>query len=124
IEIACIDCHGTIQNYATLATSGPAAPEGGTKMQAMRTPWKDLRLYWKGNKLFQRSSIKQGLEWEVVQVKDVIDPNNQEHYNPRARVAKLLAKDGSPVSAAPANSTKKKGSCIPRARVTVSTSTT
>jgi hypothetical protein len=104
IEIACIDCHGTIQSYATLSTSGPAAPEGGAKMQAMRTPWKELRFYWKGNKLFQRSSVEQGREWEVVQVKDVIDPDNKEHYNPRARVAKLLAKDGSPVSAAPAQS--------------------
>ncbi len=94
IEISCIDCHGTIQSYATLATSGPAAPNGGTRLQTMRTPWKELRFYWKENKLFQRSSVEQGREWEVVQVKDVIDPN-KEHFNPRARVAKLLGKNGS-----------------------------
>ncbi len=102
IEIACIDCHGTIQNYATLSTSGPAAPEGGTKMQAMRTPWQELRFYWKNNKLFQRSSVEKGQEWEVVQVKDVIDPNN-DHYNYRARVAKLLGKDGGALSDVPSN---------------------
>lgn len=101
IEIACIDCHGTIQNYATLATSGPAAPEGGTKMQAMRTPWKQLRFYWKGDRLYQRSSVEQGREWEIVQVKDVIDPDNKEHYNYRARVAKLLGKDGGALSEIP-----------------------
>src|SRR5262249_3653337 len=27
IEIQCIDCHGTVSKYATLRTSGPAAPE-------------------------------------------------------------------------------------------------
>jgi hypothetical protein len=103
IEISCTDCHGTIQSYTTLATSGPAAPDGGTKMQTMRTPWKELRFYWKNERLFQRSSVEHGREWEVVQVKDVINPDNKEHYNPRARAAKLLGKDGVPVSAIPAN---------------------
>jgi hypothetical protein len=39
VEIDCIDCHGTIRNKATLVTSGPAAPEGGRHLDALRTPW-------------------------------------------------------------------------------------
>ncbi len=34
IEIGCEDCHGTITQRATLKTSGPAAPEGGTNLAA------------------------------------------------------------------------------------------
>lgn len=93
VEISCIDCHGTIQSYAALTTSGPAAPNGGTNMLGMRTPWKELRFYWKDGKLFQRSSVEQGHEWEVVQVKDTITPGN-EHYSEKSRLAKTIQKDG------------------------------
>ena len=63
IEIQCVDCHGDIAKYATLITSGPAAPPGGTHMERMRTPWKQLRFYLKDGRLYQRSSVTQGLEW-------------------------------------------------------------
>ena len=39
IELDCTDCHGTIEKRATLITSGPAAPNGGTHLDALRTPW-------------------------------------------------------------------------------------
>jgi len=38
VEIDCIDCHGTIRKKATLTTSGPAAPDGGSHLDAPRTP--------------------------------------------------------------------------------------
>lgn len=94
IEISCTDCHGTIDAYSKLVTTGPAAPRGGTEMQGMRTPWKELRFYWKNRRLYQRSSVERGKEWEVVQIKDVINPEDREHYNEKARVAKTMQKDG------------------------------
>src|SRR6266404_3960607 len=39
VEIDCVDCHGTIRKKAALVTSGPAAPEGGRHLDALRTPW-------------------------------------------------------------------------------------
>src|SRR5262249_47444654 len=93
IEVTCADCHGTIQNYATLTTTGPAAPEGGTAMTRMRTPWRQARFYWKEGRLFQRSSVEQNREWEVVQVKDTITPGNV-HYSEKSRLAKTILKDG------------------------------
>src|SRR5260370_14299857 len=62
-------------------------------MLGMRTPWKELRFYWKDGKLFQRSSVEQGREWEIVQVKDTITPGN-EHYSEKSRLAKTIQKDG------------------------------
>ncbi len=47
IEIDCVDCHGTIQQHATLITSGTAAPKGGTNLAGLRTPWQERRFYWK-----------------------------------------------------------------------------
>ncbi|MCI0348751.1 MAG: hypothetical protein L0Z53_04940, partial [Acidobacteriales bacterium] len=93
IEITCADCHGSIQNYASLVTAGPAAPEGGTAMTRMRTPWRQARFYWKEGRLFQRSSVEPNVEWEVVQVKDTITPGNV-HYSEKSRLAKTLLKDG------------------------------
>ena len=43
VEIDCIDCHGTIRNRATLVTSGPAAPAGGTSLERLRTPFGERR---------------------------------------------------------------------------------
>ena len=100
IEIQCVDCHGDIAKYATLSTSGPAAPPGGTHMERMRTPWKQLRFYWKDGRLYQRSSVTQGLEWEVVQVKDTITPGNA-HYSEKSRLAKTMLKDGKSWGAVP-----------------------
>ncbi|HEV2114309.1 MAG TPA: hypothetical protein VGR50_09165 [Terriglobales bacterium] len=102
IEIGCSDCHGTILNYAALATSGPAAPDGGTNMATMRTPFRELRFYWKEGRLYQRSSVEQGKEWEVVQVKDTITPGNP-HYSEQSRLAKTILKDGATWGAVPSD---------------------
>lgn len=93
IEIDCIDCHGTIQQRATLRTSGPAAPPGGTNLAALRTPWGQRRFQWRGQRLFQRSMVNKDVEWEVVQVKDTITPGNP-HYREKSRLAKTIQRDG------------------------------
>jgi hypothetical protein len=93
IELDCVDCHGTISQRATLNTSGPAAPAGGTHLEALRTPWRDRRFEWREGKLFQRSMMDQHLEWEVVQTLDSITPGNP-HYSEKSHVAKTLRTDG------------------------------
>jgi hypothetical protein len=94
VEIACTNCHGTVDRNADLVTDGPAAPDGGTKLLRYRTPWKQQRFYWDNGKLFQRSVVEPGVKWEVVQVKDTVTPGNV-HYSPKARYAKLVGQDGS-----------------------------
>ena len=37
IEIGCEDCHGTVNKYPTLFTSGPASQPGGTDLSLLRT---------------------------------------------------------------------------------------
>ena len=93
VEIQCVDCHGDIQHYANLTTSGPAAPAGGSKLARLRTPWGQLRFYWRDNRLYQRSSMDPNVEWEVVQVKDTITPGAP-HYSEKSRLAKTILKDG------------------------------
>jgi hypothetical protein len=93
VEIDCVDCHGTIQQKATLITSGTAAPDGGTSLAALRTPWKERRFYWKDGRLFQRSMVEGNEEWEVVQVLDTITPGNA-HYSEKSRLAKTIQRDG------------------------------
>lgn len=93
IEIGCIDCHGTIWKKATLKTSGVAAPEGGHDLSLLRTPKGDRRFDWKQDKLYQRSMVTPGIEWEVVQVLDSINPKSS-HYNEKSRLAKTITKDG------------------------------
>ncbi|MBZ5644265.1 MAG: hypothetical protein LAO19_16015 [Acidobacteriia bacterium] len=93
IELDCVDCHGTISQRATLVTSGPAAPNGGTYLDALRTPWLERRFEWRAGKLYQRSMMDQHLEWEVVQTLDSITPDNP-HYNEKSRLAKTLRTDG------------------------------
>ncbi|MGP0097166.1 MAG: hypothetical protein ACLPHI_09015, partial [Terriglobales bacterium] len=94
IEVDCVDCHGTIQQRATLRTSGIAAPAGGTALDVLRTPWGERRFYWDGDRLFQRSMLEKDRQWEVVQVIDSITPGNA-HYNEKSRLAKTIQKDGS-----------------------------
>jgi len=89
IEIACEDCHGTVDSYTDLKTSGPAAPPGGTDLALGTTPFGKQRFVWKGGELFQRSMLEEDLEWPVVQVKDTVDPAH-ERYNPRSARAKTL----------------------------------
>jgi hypothetical protein len=99
IEIGCEDCHGSVRAYATLRTSGPAAPAGaaaagrGTDLALGITSSGRRRFVWRGGRLFQRSMLDPGREWEVVQVKDSITPGN-EHYNERSRLAKTIERDG------------------------------
>ncbi len=98
-ELDCIDCHGTIQNKATLITSGAAAGEG-TNLAALRTPSGKRRFQERGGKLLQRSMVDPGLEWEVVQTKDTIDPAS-EHFSELSRLAKTIQKDGKTWGQAP-----------------------
>ena len=93
IELDCVDCHGTIEKHATLITSGIAAPEGGTHLDALRTPWNERRFEWRDGKLYQRSMVEPDKEWEVVQTLDTITPGNP-HYSEKSRWAKTVRKDG------------------------------
>jgi hypothetical protein len=99
IEIGCVDCHGTVGRYATLRTSGPAAPAaapgvaGGSDLSLGITPSGRRRFVWRGGRLYQRSMLDGGREWEVVQVKDSITPGDP-HYSERSRLAKTMQRDG------------------------------
>ena len=101
IEIGCTDCHGTIRQKATLVTSGPAAPPGGTHLERLRTPWGERQFYRKEGELYQRSMMDKDLQWEVVQVLDTITPGKP-HYNEQSRLAKTLRRDGTTWGDAPA----------------------
>jgi hypothetical protein len=91
VEIGCEDCHGTVSKRATLLTSGPAAASGGRDLSLKRTPWGTRQFVWKGDDLYQRSLVTEGLEWRVKQVHDSIDPSSKD-YNSRAAKAKLVTK--------------------------------
>ena len=93
VEIDCVDCHGTADRRPTLITSGPASPKNGTALAALRTPFRDRRFYWDGDKLFQRSMMDPKLEWEIKQVVDVVSPGSP-NYNEKARLAKTIQRDG------------------------------
>jgi hypothetical protein len=93
IEIDCVDCHGTIQQRASLITSGTAAPASGTNLGGLRTPWQERRFYWKDDRLYQRSMLDKDKGWEVVQVRDTITPGNS-HYSEKSRLAKTIQRDG------------------------------
>jgi hypothetical protein len=101
VEIDCIDCHGTIRNKATLITSGPAAPEGGRHLDALRTPWGLRRFAWRADgALIQRSMSEENKEWEVVQTADTVTPGNV-HFSMKSFRAKLMMKDGNVASQMP-----------------------
>jgi len=90
IEVECKDCHGTAQEYPDLRTSGPAAPPGGTDMRLYRNADGQRRFEWVGDKLFQRSVLNPGLDWELSLVKDSVNPEHAE-YNEKAARAKLMS---------------------------------
>ena len=46
VEITCQDCHGTVDAYPTLKTTGPAAPPGGTDLALLRIPDGSGRFEW------------------------------------------------------------------------------
>ena len=92
VEIECQDCHGTVDRYPVLRTSGPAAPPGGSDLANLRVQDGHRRFEWQGGKLVQRSGVTPGLEWEVHLVKDTVTPGHP-LYNAKAARAKLMAKD-------------------------------
>lgn len=94
VEISCEDCHGTVKDRATLLTSGPAAPKGGSDLSALRTPWGKRRFVWRGDGLYQRSSMDEKLEWRVKQVRDIVNPLSGD-YNAKAARAKKVKMFGS-----------------------------
>jgi len=89
IEIECQDCHGTVAAHATLKTSGPAAPPGGSDLTLGTTPFGKRRFLWRGEALFQRSMVDPQMEWQVSQVKDAVTEGHPE-YNPRCARAKTI----------------------------------
>jgi hypothetical protein len=93
VEIDCVDCHGTVRSRPTLLTSGPASPANGTALTALRTPFRERRFYWEGDRLFQRSMMDRDLRWEITQVVDVVTPGSP-NYSEQARLAKTIQKDG------------------------------
>ena len=104
-ELDCVDCHGTVDKRATLTSSGAAAPQGGTHLDALRTTWNNRRFEWTGGKLYQRSMVEQGKEWEVVQVLDTITPGNA-HYSEKSRWAKTVRSDGKTWGDVPADASQ------------------
>lgn len=114
--IMCIDCHGTVEQPPTLITSGAGGMWDGKSRKTepvdlakLSTPWKP-RFEWeemldeKGQprldgrgrpirKLYQNSTMSPDIRWEVPQTVDVIDPAHP-RYNPKARYAKTLQRDG------------------------------
>ncbi len=93
IEIDCVDCHGAVDRRPTLVTSGPASPTNGTALSALRTPFRERRFYWEGDRLYQRSMMDPKLQWEIKQTVDVVTPGTP-HYSEQARLAKTIQKDG------------------------------
>src|SRR5205814_5578774 len=100
IEIECVDCHGSVRGLATLITSGPAAPPGGTDLSTRRTPFGTPVFRRESDRLVQRSMVDPNLSWEVVQVIDTITPGSR-HYSARSRLAKTLRRDGTTWGDAP-----------------------
>jgi hypothetical protein len=91
IEIDCRDCHGTVDRYPTLTTSGPAAAPAGRDLSLMRTPDGRKRFEWRDGRLYQRSQMDPDLEWAVSLVKDSVNPKSP-RYNEKAARAKLVAR--------------------------------
>ncbi len=98
IEIRCQDCHGTADALATLRTSGPAAPPGGTDLSLLRNEDGRLRFEWRqeaGRKvLYQRNVLAPYKEWPVAQVMDSVTKGNP-RYNVKSARAKTMAKGSS-----------------------------
>jgi len=93
IEIECQDCHGSVNAYTNLRTSGPAAPPGGTDLSLGTTPFGRRRFAWVNGVLYQRSMVNPDMQWEVIQTKDSVTPGNA-HYNAKSAYAKTMQRDG------------------------------
>ncbi|HEV7889678.1 MAG TPA: hypothetical protein VGP08_03520 [Pyrinomonadaceae bacterium] len=114
IEIACEDCHGTVNrrvNASTMRTSGFGAPDGGNSMTPTRgRPFNRARFIQRGDKLFQRSMVEQTdaetgkiKEWEVPQVLDTVTPGNA-RYNAKSARAKTVLRDNETWGTVPSDS--------------------
>ena len=96
VEIDCIDCHGDVDQYATLHTSGPASytsdprdPERGRNLLTLRTPSGKPRFTRRGDAIIQNSMVEPDLSWKVVQVKDTVTPDHP-NYNRKSQLAKTI----------------------------------
>ncbi len=95
IEIACIDCHGTYTERATLVTSGiNGGNDMGSRLSGSRTQFGDRQFVVRDGTVIQRSKMYEDLEWEVPQLVDLLDPNSS-NYNELAAKAKMMRRDGS-----------------------------
>ena len=92
VEIQCQDCHGTVDAYPTLKTSGPAAPPYGRDLLLIRNPDGKKRFEWVGDKLIQRSAVTPGLEWTMTLVKDSANPASP-MYDAKATQAHTVSDD-------------------------------
>ncbi len=90
VEIECRDCHGTVDEYATLRTTGPAAPVGGTDLSLLRNMDGAPRFEWRDGKLYQRLILPPFEKLQVTQIKDIVTPDHPE-YNAKAARAKTVA---------------------------------
>ena len=101
IEIACEDCHGTAYQRASLRTSGPAAPEGGTNLEALTTPSGKPRFRREGKKIIQVAMVEkdgdQPRQWEIPQVVDTITPGHP-RYNEKSHLAKTVRFEGDEIA--------------------------
>lgn len=98
VEIGCVDCHGTADEYPTLRTSGPAAPPTGNNLTLLRNPDGQRRFEWMRDNmgrriLVQRSIIDPDLEWEVSLVRDTVDRSHPDFNEASAR-SKLMGRGG------------------------------
>lgn len=98
VEIGCVDCHGTPDEYPTLRTSGPAAPPRGNNLELLRNPDGQRRFEWveeAGGRraLIQRSIVDPALEWRIALVRNSVDPTAPE-FNAKAARAKLMSRLG------------------------------
>jgi len=90
IEIRCQDCHGDATKRATLVTSGLT---GGADLRKKTTPFGKPQFEVQGNKIIQRSKMREDLSWEVPQVLDSVTPGHP-RFNWKAARAMSLWKDG------------------------------
>ncbi len=90
VEIACIDCHGTVKEEASLVTSNPS---GGNDLAEALTPFDKPWFERLDGKIIQHSKVTEGLSWDVPQIVNMIDPDH-ESYNRKAAIAKTIQKSG------------------------------
>ena len=104
LEIQCVDCHGDVDYKTKFITTGPAA--NGGDLRTGKTSFGKKRFYKRGSSILQRSMLYPEKEWQVPQVMDTIDPENEDFFNPKARYAKTIQKDLKTWGAVPADKKK------------------